>query len=105
MHGGLEVGRERRFEGHDLASARMGEGKLPGVEHLAGVVAGAFAAVQFIAQNGMAEVMEMDPNLVGAAAVQSAFHETNLSVRPDSGCGRPKTGEWRPDSGGRRGKK
>ena len=51
----------------------MSEGEFPGVEHLARIIAGPFPAVQFVAEHGMTEVMEMDADLVGPAAVESAF--------------------------------
>ena len=58
----------------------MLEGELPGVEHLAGEIPGAFSAVEFIAEDGMAEMMEVDPDLVGPAAVQNAFDQADLAV-------------------------
>ena len=56
----------------------MTKGELPGVQHLARIIAGAFAAVKLVAQDGMAEVMEVHPDLVGPAAVQDAFDEADL---------------------------
>jgi hypothetical protein len=61
----------------------MSEGELPGVQHLPGIIAGAFAAVQFIAQDRMAEMMEMDPDLVGPATVEGAFEEADRILRPE----------------------
>src|SRR3954464_7040821 len=58
----------------------MAETEFPRVEHLAGEISGAFAAVKFIAENGMAEMMKVDPDLVGAAAVQNAFDQADLAV-------------------------
>src|SRR3954464_7274587 len=59
----------------------MAETEFPRVEHLAGEISGAFAAVKFIAEDGMAEMMEVDPDLVGSAAVQNAFDQADLAVR------------------------
>ena len=56
----------------------MPKPKFPGVEHLAGIIAGPFAAVEFIAEDRMAEVMQMDADLVSAAAVQNAFDQADL---------------------------
>lgn len=73
-----KVARDGGFETHFVTGAWMAKGELPGVQHLARVIAGAFAAVELVAQDGMAEVMEMHPDLVGPAAVQGAFDETDL---------------------------
>ena len=56
----------------------MAEGELPGVKHLARVFAGAFSAVEFIAENGMAQVMKMDPDLVRSATMQCAFDHADV---------------------------
>jgi hypothetical protein len=56
----------------------MTEGEFPGVEHLAGIIAGAFAAVEFVAEDGVAEVMQMHSDLVGPGAVQDAFDEADV---------------------------
>ena len=53
----------------------MTESEFPGVQQLARKIAGAFAAIQFISEDRMAEVMQMNPNLMGPAAVQDAFNE------------------------------
>src|SRR4051812_30080543 len=58
----------------------MTETEFPGVEHLTGKISGAFAAVKFIAEDGMAEMMEVHPDLVGAAAVQNAFDQADFAV-------------------------
>src|SRR3954470_7220507 len=58
----------------------MAKTEFPGGEHLTGKISGAFAAVKFIAEDGMAEVMEVHPDLVGAAAVQNAFDQADLAV-------------------------
>ena len=57
----------------------MMEGELPGVQHLAGKISGAFAGVEFIAQHRMAEVVEVDADLVGASAVQRAFDQADFA--------------------------
>jgi len=59
----------------------MAEGELPGVEHLAGEISCAFAGVEFISQDRVAEVMEVDADLVGAAAVQRAFDQAHVAAR------------------------
>ena len=58
----------------------MAKGKFPGMEHLAGKISGAFAAIEFITEHGMAEMVKMDADLVGASGVDRAFHETNVAV-------------------------
>jgi hypothetical protein len=57
----------------------MTEAELPSVEHLAGIIAGAFAAVKFVAEDGMAEVMEVDADLMGPAAVENAFDKADVA--------------------------
>ena len=59
----------------------MTEGELPGVQHLTRKISGAFSAVNFIAEHGMPEVMEMDANLVGAASVDRAFEQAAIEAR------------------------
>ena len=59
----------------------MPERELPGVEHLPRIITGAFTAIQFITKDWMAEVMEMDADLMGAARVQDAFDEAYVAVR------------------------
>jgi hypothetical protein len=76
-HRGGEVGGDGGFEAHFGAGARVAEGEFPGVEHLAGIIAGAFPAVQFVAEDRMTEVMQVDADLVGPAAVQGAFDEAD----------------------------
>lgn len=58
----------------------MVETEFPGMKHLAGEIARPFAAVDFVAKDWMAEVMEMNADLVGAAAVENAFDQADLSV-------------------------
>jgi hypothetical protein len=73
-----EIARDGGLETQFFAGTRMTKGELPGVEHLARIIAGAFAAVQFVAEDGMAEVMEVHPDLMGPAAVQNAFDQADL---------------------------
>ena len=64
------------FEDKRLAGERMGEFDASGVEHLTGgieAVHGCAAAVKGVAPDGMAEMGEVDANLVRAAGVQEAL--------------------------------
>ena len=66
-----EVLRDRSLKLHPLAGARVGETKLPGVQHLAREM---FApAIQRISQQRMAEVFQMDANLVRPARVPTCI--------------------------------
>src|SRR2546423_6897826 len=56
----------------------MAEGKFPGVEHLAGKISAAFAAIEFVAEHGMAEVMKVDADLMRTPRVNRAFNETDV---------------------------
>ncbi len=58
----------------------MIKSQLPGVEHLPRVVAGAASGVNTIAENGVAEMLEMDADLMGPAAVQSAFDQAGFGA-------------------------
>jgi hypothetical protein len=69
-----EVGWNRGLECHLFVRAGMPKTKFPRVKHLAREIAGVFAAIKFIAEDGMTQVMEVDANLVGAAAVKGAFN-------------------------------
>ena len=60
---------------HGFARAGMGKAELPGVEHLALVVAGHAGGVEGIPQQGMAKVFQVDPDLMGAARVEDAFDQ------------------------------
>ena len=51
----------------------MREAKLPRVQHLARKLFRQFRGVNFIAEHRMTEMMQMDPDLVGATGVQFAF--------------------------------
>ncbi len=61
--------RQRRFETFPFTGAGMIKPKLPGMEHLAGIIRGQFRCVNFVAQDRMTQMMKMDPDLMGAAAV------------------------------------
>lgn len=61
----------------------MAEAELPGVKHLAGKISGTFTGVKFVAEDGMAEVMKVNADLVGPATVQSAFHEAHVAARTE----------------------
>jgi hypothetical protein len=52
--------------------------QLPSMQHLPRKSFRESAAVNFVAENGMAEMMKMHPNLMGSAAVQSAFEQTHF---------------------------
>jgi hypothetical protein len=51
----------------------MGESQLPGMEHVA--LEFSASAVDRIARHGLAEVLQVDANLVGAAGFGMALHE------------------------------
>ena len=83
--GGAEIGRRRGGADEGAAGARMDDLQNVGVKHLAGdlqlgrqPVAG--AAVGRVADDGMAEVGEVDADLVGAAGFDADAQE---------GCQRP----------------
>ena len=61
----------------------MLEAKFPGVQHLARKSLCESAAVNFITQDRMTEMMKMNADLMGAAAVKSAFHQTQLARGSD----------------------
>ena len=65
----LKIFRQRRFEKFPLAGTRMSEAKFPGVQHLAWIIPGQLCAIDFVSQNWMTEMMKMDADLMGAAAV------------------------------------
>ena len=55
----------------------MTEREFMRVQHLARKISGALAAVNFVPQHGMTEVMKVDPNLVGSTGVKFAFDEAD----------------------------
>jgi acyl-CoA thioesterase FadM len=58
----------------------MMEAKFPGVEHLAWMFPRVSPTVNFIAQHGMSDVVEVDTNLMGSAAVETTFHQTQSAA-------------------------
>ena len=51
----------------------MGEAELPRVQHLARKLFRQFRGVNFIAEHGMSEMMQVHTDLMGATGVQFAF--------------------------------
>lgn len=68
-----EIVRQRRFKGFPFVCLRMMEAEFPGVQHLTWMTFRQFRPVNLVAQNGVAKMMKMNTNLMGAAAVQSAL--------------------------------
>ena len=58
----------------------MNKTQFPGVKHLARKISSALAAVKFVAEHGMTEVVKMDADLVGASGVDRAFNEADVAV-------------------------
>lgn len=58
----------------------MAERKFPGVEHLARRSSGAFSAVDFVPEDRISEVMQVDPDLMGPPGVNRAFDQTDVPV-------------------------
>jgi hypothetical protein len=58
-----------------LAGARVGKAELPCVEHLTLILAGLAACVKGVAEERMAEVLEVDADLMGAAGVEGTLDE------------------------------
>ncbi len=56
----------------------MRETEFPGVQHLPRAASCQLGRIKLIAQHGMAKMMEMDANLVGATAVDTAFHQAGF---------------------------
>ena len=77
----FEIVGQRRFEIFPFSGARVMEAELPCVEHLARKIFREARPVDFVAQHGMTEMMEMHADLMCAPAVKSAFKETRLLVR------------------------
>ena len=55
------------FEEHRLVGSRMAEAKSPSVQHLAG--SGSLAAINGVTDHRMTKMVQMDTDLMGAAAV------------------------------------
>lgn len=55
--------------------------ELPRVQHLAGKTPGELRRIDLVTQNGMAEMMQMDADLMRATAVQSTFDKARLFAR------------------------
>ena len=68
-----KVGGDGGGEVEGCAGGGVGDGELPGVEELAREVGA--AAVGAVAGDGVAEVFEMDTDLVGAAGFWAALEE------------------------------
>src|SRR3954471_21295289 len=64
-----------------LVGSRMAKREFPSVQHLTWRISGAFAAVHFVAEHGMTEVMEMDADLMGATGVDRTFGEAAIAAR------------------------
>ena len=58
----------------------MNKTQFPGVKHLARKISSALAAVKFVTEHRMTEMVKMDADLVGASAVDRAFDETDVAV-------------------------
>src|SRR6185369_10819111 len=73
----LEVARQRRAPRHRLAARRMLEAQLRGVQRLAREVdaVARAAAIDGVADERMADVLEMHADLVRAPGLQAAFDQ------------------------------
>lgn len=58
----------------------MAETELPGMQHLAWENVCQFLRIHFVAQNRMAQMMQMNANLVRASTMQAAFDQTDLAT-------------------------
>ena len=74
-----EVVRNGGRETHRLFSSRVNKTQFPGVKHLARKISSALAAVKFVPEHGMTDVVKMDADLVGPPAVDRAFHEADVA--------------------------
>jgi hypothetical protein len=79
---GSELGRDGSFEGAGFTGGGMGEAKPPGMEHEAPGIDGLAlgVAVDRVAEERAAEVMEVDADLVSAAGVEVAENEGGEGV-------------------------
>ena len=85
----LHVGGQRRLPGHGLAALRMHQGKLRRMQGLAWkrqAVARA-APIDGVADQRMADVLEMHADLVRAAGLQPAFDERGVAETLDDAVG------------------
>jgi hypothetical protein len=73
LYRGREIQGERRFKGFPFTCPRMPEPKSPRMQHLAREILCKSLGIDFIAENGMAEMMKMHADLVSASAMQTAF--------------------------------
>ena len=71
----LEVLGDRRFDGDARPGQRVGKGESPGVQHLPRHLEPAAAAVDAVAQHRMAEVLEVQANLVLAAGLERQLEQ------------------------------
>jgi hypothetical protein len=60
---------------HARFGPRMIKREFPRVQHRPWKISGADAAVLSISQNGMTEMLQMDPNLMSASTMQHAFQQ------------------------------
>ena len=73
LYRGREIQGERRFKGFPFTCPWMAEPKSPRVQHLARKILCKSLRIDFIAENGMAEMMKMYADLMSASAMQTAF--------------------------------
>lgn len=58
----------------------MAKAQFPGVQHLARRIPSALAAVKFVTEHRMTDMVKMDADLVGPPGVDRAFDETDFAV-------------------------
>jgi hypothetical protein len=71
----------RGLEGQQPAIERMAKFQLPRMQHVAGKAAA--ASIERIAENGTAEVLEVNADLVRAARTRTALHEGDTARRTE----------------------
>ena len=101
LNRGREIRGQRRFKMFPFAGARMMEAKLPRMQHLVRKIFRKPWRIDFVAENGVTEMMKMHANLMSASAVKPAFDQTCLITRADDaifGLGRSSTGRSRTHS-------
>ena len=52
--------------------------KFPGMQHLARILFRQFRRINFVAKDGVTEMMEVDANLMGASGMQLALDQTHF---------------------------